>query len=134
LTVRLTWRDELATIMVGAAALLTTLSLNEIAYTNMSVRTLGGIVFALGLAACSIDRKEMAGVYGVDGRRRPPAVYVAIASLLGFAALVAGVLTLVSASEAMLITLVATIVALWLGATIRHAVGAWTRRPTTASS
>lgn len=130
---RLTWRDDLATIMVGMAALLTTLSLNEIAYTTMSVRTLGGIVFPLGIAACGIDRKEMAGVYGVDGRRRPPAVYVVTTSLLGFAALVAGVATLLSASEAMLITLVATIVALWLIATIRHAVGDRTRRPTTAS-
>ncbi len=117
----------------GAATLLTTLSLNEIAYTTMSVRTLGTIVLALGIAAFAIDRKEVTGVYGADGGRRPPAVYVVTTSLLGFAAPVAGVATLVSASEAMLTMLVATIVALWVIATIRHAVGGWTRPPTTAS-
>lgn len=67
------------------------------------------------------DRAEMAVVYGVGGRRRAPMTYVVVASLLGFVALVAGIITLVSANETTLAILVATTVTLWAMSTARHA-------------
>jgi uncharacterized membrane protein YkgB len=48
-------------------------------------------------------------------------LYVVSATILGIVALVAGVLTLVNASEAMLATLVGAMGALWVIATLRHA-------------
>ncbi len=47
---------------------------------------------------------------------------VVIASVIGAAALVAGVITLVTANEGMLATLVAAMIALWAMSTIRHAI------------
>jgi hypothetical protein len=57
----------------------------------------------------------------VGGRRGASIVYVAIASLVGAVALTAGVITLVSASEGMLATLVGATGMLWAISTVRHA-------------
>lgn len=51
---------------------------------------------------------------------RPPTTYVVIASLVGFGALVAGVITLVGGSEATLATLVVAMIVLWAMSTVRH--------------
>jgi hypothetical protein len=128
LMVRLTWRDELATLLVAAAGLVAFLWLSGLALTGMSPRAVGAIVFALGFAACTSDKLEMANVYGAEGHRRAPMAYVVFASLLGLAALVAGLLTLVTGSETMLVTLVAAMVALWAITTIRHATEGRRRR------
>jgi len=61
-------------------------------------------------------------VPGPGGRRHAPMAYVVVASLLGAVALLSGIMTLVSASETMLAILVAATVALWVLATIRHAM------------
>jgi hypothetical protein len=121
---RLTWRrDGLATLLVATAAVLYVLWLTGTSLTGTSTRVLGAAVFALGWAACSGNKAEMAIVYGVDHeRRRPPMLYVVTASIVGFVALVAGVITLVSANEAMLATLVVAMAALWAIATSRHAI------------
>ncbi len=47
---------------------------------------------------------------------------VVIASVIGAAALVAGVITLVTANEGMLATPVAAMIALWALSMIRHAI------------
>jgi uncharacterized membrane protein len=126
---RLTWRDDLATLLVAAAGLVAFLWLSGAALTGMSPRAVGAIVFALGFAACTSDKVEMANVSGAEGHRRAPMAYVVFASLLGVAALVAGVLTVVTGSEPMLLALVAAMAALWLMATVRHATTRRSGRP-----
>ena len=120
---RLTWkRDGLASLFVVSAAVLYALWVTDTGLAGMSTRALGAAVFVLGWAACTSNKAEMAIVYGVDRvRRRPSMPYVVAASILGAVALVAGIVALVSAKEAMLATLVITMGALWMIATLRHA-------------
>jgi dipeptide/tripeptide permease len=118
---RLTWKDGLASLFVGAAVVLYSLWLTETAVPDMSTRALALVVFGLGWAACTSNQAQMAIVYGVHGRR-PPTAYVMAASVIGAAALFAGIITLVTANEAMLATLVAAMIALWAMSTIRHAI------------
>ena len=119
---RLTWkRDGLASLFVVAGAVLYALWVTDTGLTGMSTRALGAAVFVLGWAACTSNKAEMAIVYGVDRERRPSMPYVVAASILGAVALVAGIIALVSANEAMLATLVITMGALWIIATLRHA-------------
>jgi len=119
----LTWRDARTTLLVAAAAVVYVLWLTGGALQGMSTRALGAVVFGLGWAACTSNSAQMAVVYAVGSHRRVPVAYVVIASLLGFVALAAGVITLVSANEAMLATLVAAMIALWVLSTVRHAIG-----------
>jgi hypothetical protein len=75
------------------------------------------------MAACTANQRELGEVYGATREgRRPSGLYVALATALGVVMLAAGILALVLASEAMLVTLVAGMVALWLIATARHAL------------
>ena len=94
---RLGWRDGSASLFVIAAGVLYALWQSGTALQGMSTRALGAVVFALGYAACMSDRAEMAVVYGVGGRRRAPMAYIVVASVLGFGALVASVITRSSA-------------------------------------
>jgi len=113
--VRLTWRDGLATVFVGAGVLLYGAWL---AGTDVGgSRSVAAIVLVLGLAA-----SVTAVVYGVGaGLLQASKVYLSVTSLVGLAAAVAGVIALVTGNEEMLVTLVATTVMLWMLATIRHA-------------
>lgn len=123
---RLSWRDGVATVCVAAAALLYAVWLSEDEVLGMSgSRLLGVIVLVLGLAA-----SVTAVVFGVgEGLLRASKLYLAIASVVGLAALVAGILVLVNESETMLATLVGSTVVLWLISTVRHGLGeARTRR------
>ncbi len=62
-------------------------------------------------------------VFGVgEGLFRAPKLYLAITSLIGLAALVAGIIVLVNESEIMLAVLVGTTLAPWLISTIRYAM------------
>ena len=115
---RLTWRDGLATVFVGLAALMYSLWLAGISVLGLGARGIGGMVLGLGVAA-SIT----AVVYGVGaGLLQASKVYLGISSLIGLVALVAGVITLISASEPMLDVLVVATVLLWVMATVRHAL------------
>lgn len=115
---RLTWRDGLATVFVGVAALMYLVWLAGIGVLGLGVRGIGGVVLGLGVAA-----SVTAVVYGVGaGLLQASKVYLVIASLIGLVALTAGVITLVSANELMLAALVAATVVLWVMATIRHAM------------
>jgi hypothetical protein len=123
---RLKWRDGLATLFVAGAAVFYALWVTGTAMPGMSTRAAGWIVFGLGWAACTSNKNELTVMYGVGGRRAP-LPYVVIASILGAVALVAGIIALVSANEAMLATLVAAMVALWAMSTVRHAIAGETR-------
>jgi hypothetical protein len=69
----------------------------------------------------------MAVVYGVDETRsRPTTTYVVAASILGAVALIAGIATLFTGSAPLLLVLLGALVALWVIATARHALGWWT--------
>jgi hypothetical protein len=115
---RLTWRDGLATVFVGVAALMYFLWLAGISVPGLGVRGLGGVVLGLGVAA-----SVTAVVYGVGaGLLQASKFYLVIASLIGLVALIAGVIALVSADEPMLAVLVVATVVLWVMATVRHAI------------
>jgi hypothetical protein len=118
---RLTIRDELATLFVAAAGVVYLLWVTGAAMTGWSVRVAAAVVFGLGWAACVTDQKQMAVVYGAaHGGRRPAVAYVVLMSGIGVLALVAGVIALVAGSTAMLATLVASTGGLWVIATARH--------------
>jgi hypothetical protein len=120
---RLTWRDGLATPQVAAAAGLYALWATGAAMAGVSTRWMTVIAFALGMAACTTNQRELGEVYGATpGAPRPPGSYVALATALGIVMLVAGIVAFVLASETMLATLVAAMVGLWLLATGRHAL------------
>jgi hypothetical protein len=120
---RLTWRDGLATLLVAAAAVLYALWAVGVLMPSVSTRWITVIAFALGAAACTANQREMAEVYGATREGlRPPGLYIALATALGIVMLAASILAFVLASEAMLATLVAAMIALWLIATARHAL------------
>jgi hypothetical protein len=120
---RLTWRDGLATVLVAAAAVLYALWAAGSVMPGVSARWMTVIAFALGMAACTVNRRELGEVYGATREApRPSGRYVALATALGIVMLGAGILAFVLASEAMLATLVAAMVALWLIASGRHAL------------
>jgi hypothetical protein len=114
---RLTWRDALATVFVLVAALSYALWLAGIEVFGMSSPTaVGVVVMALGMAA-----SVTAVVYGVGaGLLQAPKIYLAVTSVLGLAALAAGIVAIVDASEPMLAVLAAATVVMWLLSTIRH--------------
>jgi hypothetical protein len=114
---RLTWRDALATafVLVAGALYLRWLDAGEVLGMS-SARMVGLTVMLLGLAA-----SVTAVVYGVGaGLLRASKIYLAITSLIGLAAVVAGIWVLVNADETMLAVLVVATGVLWLAATIRH--------------
>ena len=120
---RLTWTDGLATVLVTAAAVLYALWAADVVMPGVSTRWITVIAFALGMAACTANQRELGEVYGATREgRRPSGLYIVLATALGVMMLVAGILAFALASEAMLATLVAGMVALWLIATARHAL------------
>lgn len=115
---RMTWRDGLATVFVLIAVLVYALWLGGVEVFGLGVRGIGAVVLILGLAASVI-----AVVYGVGaGLLRAHIAYLAGASSIGLIASIAGVATLLNASEPMLTALVFATVALWAMATLRHAI------------
>ena len=120
---RLSWRDGLATVLVGAVAVLYSLWATGAALAGVSTRWMTVIAFALGMAACTANQRELGEVYeATPGAPRPPGSYVTLATTLGIVMLVVGIVAFVLASQTMLATLVATMAALWLLATGRHAL------------
>ena len=126
---RLTWRDAVATLAVGAAAGFYLLWVTGTVV--QSARVVGVVVLAGGGGGGGGGRTEMERIYGVGGAARPAMIYVVTASTVGAIALVAGIVTLVTAGEVALATLVASLVLLWLLATFRHAFTEPPTRPLT---
>jgi hypothetical protein len=117
----LTWKDGLATAMVGAAGVLCRLWVGGTTVTVLSgSRALAVAIFGLGIGGCYTAKSNMEALYGVGGSPRPPLLYVVLASALGGVTLVTGVVAIYGGSTAALATLTGTMVALWVLATIRH--------------
>ena len=116
---RLTWRDGLATVFVGVGVSAYALWEGGVTIFGFSsASSVGLLILGLGLAASLI-----AVVYGVGaGLLQARKSYLAIASLGGLTALVAGVGVLLTGNEGWLAVLVAATAVLWLMSTIRHAM------------
>jgi hypothetical protein len=111
-------KDIIATCAVGAAVALYLLWVVEATLPGMSdIRVTAMVILALGFLASAI-----AVVPGFDRLLHGNKGYLVATSVLGLAALVAGVVTLWSASGTALAVLMATLVALWLIATTHHAL------------
>lgn len=119
---RLTRKDVRATVFVLGAVVFYALWLTGTVAADMSTRMVAAIVFALGWLGCTSDADQMKAVFGVDEQRRPPLLFVGVASLVGGVALVAGTIAIIWSNEAMLATLVVAMAALWIAATVRHQI------------
>jgi hypothetical protein len=119
---RLTRKDIRATVIVIVATAFYALWLTGTVAAGLSTRVVAAAVFALGWLGCTSDADQMKAVFGVEGARRPPLLYVVLASLAGGVALVAGAIAIIWSNDAMLATLVVAMAALWIAATVRHQV------------
>jgi hypothetical protein len=118
----LTWKDGMATALVGAAVL-NVLFQGGTAVAGLSgPRALSVAIFALGIGGCYSAKSHIGDVYGVTDRARPPLVYVVLVSVLGGVTLCAGVVAIFGGSAGALATLTVAMVVLWAAATIRHSV------------
>jgi hypothetical protein len=115
---RLTWKDAVSTVFMAAVVVIYAAFLNSTtAWLISSARGTAAAVLALGLVGgCAMSA---AAEQYQDTRAR---VYTSFASVLGVIALVAGVVTLITASTIALAILVVATLALWLAATARHAL------------
>ena len=115
-------KDVVATVLVAAAAAVYLLWLAGAAPPGLDgPRATGLVVLALGFVASAT-----AVVPGFDQLMHGAKAYLVGTSLLGAVALVAGVLVLVSASEAALTVTICTMVVLWAVATTHHVLLAGT--------
>ncbi len=117
-------RDVIATCLVAAAGVLYLLWVFDSTLPGMSsARITGAAVLALGFAASA---SAVVPTFGqlLHGSK----LYLVVTSLLGLAAVAAGVQMLVTASGTGLAALMAATAALWLIATVRHSVLAKTGR------
>ena len=118
-------RDVIATGLVAVAGLLYLLWAIDSALPGMSsTRVTGVAVLALGFAASA-----SAVVPGFGQLLHGNRAYLVITSLIGLAALVAGVQMLITASGAGLTVVMAAMAVLWLIATIHHSLQAKTGPP-----
>ena len=118
---RITWKDGLATVFVGAAVLLYLLSPSDLWLFGLTgSQGLSVAIFALGVGGCYTTRSQMKDVYGYEGRDRPPLLYVVLSSLLGAVMLVAGIVAIFGGNTAALATLTGAMVVLWVLTTVRH--------------
>ena len=113
---RLPKQDIIATVLVAAAGLLYLLwAVGSAPLGLSSTRATGLVVLGLGFAASAsavVPHFEQL----VHGNK----AYLAVTSLIGLVALIAGVQMLLTASGAALGVLMATMGTLWLIATIHH--------------
>jgi hypothetical protein len=111
----MSWRDRIATLVVGSAALVYVL---WVAGTlgAVSAGTVAIVVLALGFVASA--SAVVPGFAELLAGSRP---YLVLASLGGLVALVSGILTIVNSTDETLAVLVVATVALWAAATLRHA-------------
>jgi hypothetical protein len=113
---RLPKQDILATVLVAAAGLLYLLwAVGSAPLGLSSARATGLVILGLGFAASA-----SAVVPNFDQLLHGNKAYLAVTSLIGLAALIAGVQMLVTASDVALDVLMAAMGTLWLIATIHH--------------
>jgi len=109
-------RDRIATVAVAVAVVVYLLWVAGRTLPGMDgIRVTGLVVLGLGFAASA-----SAVVPGFDELLRGSRPYLVVTSLLGLCSFAAGVVMLVSGSEAALGLVMASMVLLWLIATIHH--------------
>ena len=122
---RLPKTDIIATVLVAAAGLLYLLWAIDSTLPGMSsTRATGVAVLALGFAASASAVVPMFGQL-IHGNK----TYLVITSLIGLAAVAAGVQMLITASGTGLTVVMAAMAVLWLIATIHHSLLARTGLP-----
>lgn len=113
---RLTTRDRVATVIVGAAVVVAAgWFLPLPGARSVDVRAVTVAVLALGMPVSAA-----AVVPGFSGLIHGSRAYLFGASALGFAALALAVLTLANGTEETLAAMVVAMVVLWAMATVRH--------------
>ena len=115
---KLTWKDAVSTVFIAAIVVIYIAFLNATtAWLISSARGTAAAVLVLGIVGgCSMS----AAAAQYQGRQTW--AYTSFASVLGATALVAGVIALITASTVALAILVVATLALWLVATVRHAI------------
>jgi hypothetical protein len=115
---RLTWKDAVSTVFMAAIVVIyAAFHGSTTAWLISSARGTAAAVLVLGIVGgCGVSA---AAEQYQDARAR---LYTSLASLLGATALVAGVTALITGSTVALAILVAATLALWLVATVRHAL------------
>jgi hypothetical protein len=113
----LTWKDAVSTVFMAAIVVIYAAFLySTTAWLISSARGTAAAVLVLGIVGgCGIS-SAAAQYQGTRAR-----TYTSLASILGAAALVAGVIALITASTVALAVLVVATLTLWLAATMRHA-------------
>jgi hypothetical protein len=113
---RLTWKDGIATVLTaGIVALYAAYLAGENLPLVSGTRVLAGLILVVGLVACAVGSTAMTA-----GASAGLTVYVG--GTLGAAAFLAALVTMVTGAASTLAILVGVTVALWLFATVRHAV------------
>jgi hypothetical protein len=121
---RLPKRDIVASCAVAIAVVLSVLSLADAALFGMSTRVTGLVVLVLGVIASAF-----AVVPGFTRLLHGNKAYLVVTSLLGLGALVAGIVTLWSASTGALAVQTVLLVLLWAVATTHDVMLARTACP-----
>jgi hypothetical protein len=111
------WKDALSAVFMAAIVFIYVLFLNSTtAWLISSARGTATAVLVLGIVGgCSLSAASE--LY----QEKEAWAYKTLASVLGATALIAGVITLITASTVALAVLVAATLSLWLVATVRHA-------------
>ncbi|MEO3808938.1 hypothetical protein ABGB17_08030 [Sphaerisporangium sp. B11E5] len=120
---RLTWKDAVTTICAAAVVAVYVCYLEGVALAFVSgVRWTAGAVLVLGtVGGCALGSAgDLTGRTATAATR----AYNVVATALGVTALIAAVAALITANEVALAVLVYAVVALWLIATVRHALPA----------
>lgn len=126
---RLTWRDGIATVLVGVAVAVYWVWMGGTEVFGLaSNRAVAGVLLILGIAGCYTARSYFEAIYGAGGLNRPPMLYVVLVSATGIVALVAAMATLIGGSTITLTILIVAMIGLWAMATVRHLA---THRPVT---
>lgn len=113
---RLPKRDLIATVLVAAGVLVYLTWASDVALPGMgSARVAGLVVLALGFAASA-----SAVVPTFLGLLHGNKAYLVVTSLLGTAAFIGGLTTLISASAWGFSVMIVATVALWLISTVHH--------------
>jgi hypothetical protein len=113
MSMRLTWKDGVATLLVAAVVGMYWAYLANVELPLVSEpRALGVAAIVVGLAACAVGSTTTAGT-------RFASALGVFAAVPGFAAIIA----IVTGSGVALAVLVGGIVVMWLAATVQHASG-----------
>ncbi len=116
---RLTWKDAVATLVVGGIVAMYVAFLNGTSvWLISSARGTTTAVLVLGFAGgCALGR--LAEAY-TGAKTRTALAFTQMATDLGMVALAAAIVGLITGGAAALAVLVAATIALWLVATVRH--------------